>query len=296
MDISLFFNAKLPGRDGLYCVETRQGYLSLILPMDEVNMLVRPRNATDLNGDWLSLGGIDSQINGALGLAFGELTPDHFQTLDKISQYLWEQGVDAYLPTLVTADIDKMRQSLETLSKFMNERCLDNRAYILGVHIEGSFCNSEKGGTQPTECLKPLTLESLQVLFGEYIKLIRVITLAPELDSTGEVIPWLCEHGILANLGHSLATAVQTKAAFGQGAMMVTPALNTMSSLQYGEMGLLGATILEPKISCGLIADGQHISPQIMDLLLRARRGRRGNAQHRCENVFLVSDALAQLG
>ncbi|MEM9906322.1 MAG: N-acetylglucosamine-6-phosphate deacetylase [Cyanobacteria bacterium P01_D01_bin.44] len=296
MDITLFFNAQLPGREGLYCVEMRQGCPHMIMPMREVSMAVRPVQATDFNGDWLSLGGVDLQINGALGLAFPDLTPDHVQSLDKISQYLWAQGIDAYLPTLVTTDMTKLHQSLATLGNFIDHSSTQGRARILGVHLEGPCLNPEKCGAHPAEHLQPLTLESLQKLAGEHINLIRVITLAPELDPTGEVIPWLREHGILVSLGHSTATSIQAKTAFAQGANMVTHAFNAMPSLHHREVGLLGAALLDPQVHCGLIADGQHVLPQMLDLLLRSRRGGLDNPRHHCQNLFLVSDALAPLG
>jgi N-acetylglucosamine-6-phosphate deacetylase len=90
------------------------------------------------------------------------------------------------------------------------------------------------------------------------------------------------------SLGHSQATAEQAQQAFAQGARMVTHAFNAMPSLHHREPGLLGAAITNPQVYCGLIADGQHVSPMMMEILLRASRYDRG--------IFLVSDALAPLG
>jgi N-acetylglucosamine-6-phosphate deacetylase len=94
--------------------------------------------------------------------------------------------------------------------------------------------------------------------------------------------------GITVSLGHSQATATQAQQAFDQGATMVTHAFNAMLGLHHREPGLLGAAIVHPHVYCGLIADGQHVSPIMMDLLLRASQYDRG--------VFLVSDALSPLG
>ena len=69
---------------------------------------------------------------------------------------------------------------------------------------------------------------------------------------------------------------------------MVTHAFNAMPSLHHREPGLLGAAIVSPGVKCGLIADGKHVCPTMMDFLLRAGRYETG--------VFLVSDALAPLG
>ena len=69
---------------------------------------------------------------------------------------------------------------------------------------------------------------------------------------------------------------------------MVTHAFNAMPSLHHREPGLLGAAIVHPDVYCGLIADGQHVSPIMLDLVLKASQYDRG--------IFLVSDALSPLG
>ncbi len=90
------------------------------------------------------------------------------------------------------------------------------------------------------------------------------------------------------SLGHSLATAAQAERAFELGASMVTHAFNAMPSLHHREPGLLGAALINPKVKCGLIADGQHICPTMIQVLLQASNYEQG--------LFLVSDALAPLG
>lgn len=243
----------------------------------------------DMNGDWLSLGGIDLQINGALGLAFPDLNEQNASKLIEIGQFLWNQGVDGYLPTLVTTSINKIQTALAAIAPFVRQSQPDAAtAQILGVHLEGPCLNVEKRGAHPAEHLQPLSLDSLRQILGEYADVVKVITLAPELDPTGEVIPYLRSQGITVSLGHSQATAAQAQAAFAQGATMVTHAFNAMPGLHHREPGLLGAAIVDPRVQCGLIADGQHVCSTMMDILLRASRYEQG--------IFLVSDALSPLG
>jgi N-acetylglucosamine-6-phosphate deacetylase len=134
----------------------------------------------------------------------------------------------------------------------------------------------------------PLTLDNVKRVLGDYAELVKVITLAPELDSTGEVIPYLHSLGITVSLGHSLATAAQAQQAFKLGASMVTHAFNAMPGLHHREPGLLGAALVHPDVQCGLIADGQHVCPTMIQLLLGASGYEQG--------IFLVSDALSPLG
>lgn len=289
MNASLnLINAQIPGFEGWQQVTIRQGMVAAIAPMTASSPAPMP--CLDLAGDWLSLGGIDLQINGALGLPFPELSPANCEKLDSIAAFLWQQGVDGFLPTIVTTSIENIQRSLATIAPVIKSTppTPAPRAQILGVHLEGPCLNPQKRGAHPAEHLQPLTLETVQRILGDDGAIVKIITLAPELDPTGEVIPYLREIGITVSLGHSLATASQAQQAFHQGATMVTHAFNAMPPLHHREPGLLGAAITHPDVFCGLIADGQHVDPVMVDVLLRASDYDRG--------VFLVSDALSPLG
>lgn len=291
-------NARLPGYPNLQMLAVdKTGIIQEVCPMDKVFKRVSSPDLQilDAAGDWLSLGGVDLQINGALGLAFPDLESKHMEILPKICQFLWNQGVDAFLPTLVTTSLDKFRQSLSTIANFIHTTKTatsptnqPKTAEILGVHLEGPFLDRQKRGAHPSEFLLPLTIENVKLVLGDCADIVKIITLAPELDSTGEVIPYLQSLGIKVSLGHSQATAEQAHQAFVQGASMVTHAFNAMPSLHHREPGLLGAAIVFPGVKCGLIADGKHVCQTMIDFLLRAGKYEKG--------VFLVSDALAPLG
>ncbi len=232
-----------------------------------------------------SSGGIDLQINGALGTSFNELTELNRDRLPEICQYLWQSGVDGFLPTLVTTSIQNIHSALAVIQPAM-ERNPPQSAQILGVHLECCFFHPTKRGAHPQEHLLPLNLSQVQAVIGEYGSIIKLITIAPELDPTGEVIPYLVEQGIVVSLGHSTAIATQAHQAFNQGAKMITHAFNAMPALHHREPGLLGEALLRSGVWCGVIADGVHVHPQMVDLLVRLKG----------QEVVLVSDALAPLG
>jgi N-acetylglucosamine-6-phosphate deacetylase len=282
-------NARVPGYQGLQQIGIdEQGVIAAIAPMGSV-WPVEAIHQLDVTGDWVSLGGVDLQINGGLGLAFPDLTPENQHTLKKICQYLWHQGVDAFLPTLVTTSVDNIGRSLCVIADFVaSQQPEQPSAQILGVHLEGPFLNPQKRGAHPAEYLLPLTIDNVKRVLGDYAHIVKVITLAPELDATGGVIPYLRSLGITVSLGHSQATAIQAEAAFKLGASMVTHAFNAMPGLHHREPGLLGAALVHAGVYCGLITDGQHICPSMIQLLLRAGCHEKG--------LFLVSDALAPIG
>src|SRR4028119_1507048 len=291
-------NARLPGCKDLQMLAVDEtGIIQEVLPMDAVFKRICPPDlqVLDVAGDWLSLGGVDLQINGALGFAFPDLESKHIEILPKICQFLWNQGVDGFLPTLVTTSLDKFRRSLSTIADYIRTvqtaapgTIQPKTAEILGVHLEGPFLNPLKRGAHPVEFLLPLSIENVKQVLGDCADIVKIITLAPELDSTGEVISYLQSLGISVSLGHSQATAEQAQQAFGRGASMVTHAFNAMPPLHHREPGLLGAALMNPNVQCGIIADGQHVSQIMLELILRASGYEQG--------IFLVSDALAPLG
>jgi N-acetylglucosamine-6-phosphate deacetylase len=278
-------NARISGHQGLQQIKlSESGEIVCLGPMGEAAS--EPEHRLDVAGDWVSLGGVDLQINGALGLAFPDLDPDKGEQLEQVAAFLWTQGVDAFLPTVVTTAIEKIHRALDCIAHFkpQGEKPI---ATVLGAHLEGPFLNAQKRGAHPEEYLQPLTLERLKQVLGSCAPWVKVMTLAPELDMTGEAIAHLCAQNITVSLGHSTATAAQAQTAFDQGATMVTHAFNAMPPLHHREPGLLGAAALTPGVYCGFIADGQHVSPLMLQWLLRASNP---------GELFLVSDALAPLG
>ena len=283
-------NARVHGESGLHQITVNQdGIIEKIEP-GEIRVREQDRviGLTDVAGDYISLGGIDLQINGGLGLAFPDLQMSDLPKLKEICTYLWQQGVDGFLPTIVTTSLENIRRSLSVIRAFINQQSNTKAtAQVLGVHLEGPFLQPAKKGAHPEEYLLPLTLERVKEVVGNDADIITKITLAPELDPTGETIKYLRQQGILISLGHSTATEDEAKRAFELGASTITHSFNAMPSLHHREPGLLGAAITNPDVSCGLIADGKHVSPTAIAILLRATQP---------EQVFLVSDALAPIG
>jgi N-acetylglucosamine-6-phosphate deacetylase len=283
MDNCKLTNARIPGYVDGYELAIAAG--KIVAMGKSIDMTDLP--TIDVQGDWISLGGVDLQINGALGLAFPDVTMGDGDRLTQICEFLWEQGVHEFLPTIVTTSIDNIQRSLAVFAKFIAQQPTQT-AQILGVHLEGPFLNPLKRGAHPEQYLLPLTLDFVTSILSKYTDLVKVITLAPELDPTGTLVPHLGSLGIIVSLGHSQANFAQAEQAFTSGASMVTHAFNAMPGLHHREPGLLGAALTQLHVRCGFIADGQHVHPAMLKLLVRAGRY--------SEGLFLVSDALSPLG
>jgi N-acetylglucosamine-6-phosphate deacetylase len=284
-------NARLIGDRDLkqICINS-QGIIEAIAPCDRTIKESNSNKVLDINGDWISLGGVDLQINGGLGLAFPDLEKQHFSLLEALCDFLWQHGIDAFLPTIVTTSIENIERSLAVIAEFIEiqKNTTKPHAKVLGAHLEGPFLNYEKRGAHPAEYLIHPTIETVEWVLGDYAHIVKIMTLAPELDLVGEVIPYLRSRGIIVSLGHSTASAEEAKKAFELGASMVTHAFNAMPPLHHRKPGLLAEAILNQNVYCGLIADGEHVCPTMIELLLRSSHYERG--------IFLVSDALAPIG
>ncbi len=284
-------NAKLPGyQEQQKILINEEGVIEDIRSMGGLAVTKNSDNVYDVQGDWVSLGGVDLQINGGLGLAFTDLQEKYIDKLHQICDFLWQEGIDGFLPTLVTTSVENIKRSLSIIERFMRIQKEEKKetAQVLGVHLEGPFLNPQKKGAHPAQYLLTPSVEAMEWLLEGYENIVKIITLAPELDLTGDVIPYLTSRGIIASLGHSQANAKQARKAFEMGASMVTHAYNAMPSLHHRQPGLLGEAMVNPGVYCGLIADGNHVCRTMIELLLRGSLYERG--------VFLVSDALAPIG
>ena len=239
----------------------------------------------DWQGDWLSPGGVDLQINGGLGLAFPELTEADLPQLDALLDLLWRDGVEAICPTLVTCAVAPLRQGLAVL-RAARQRHRSGRCRLLGAHLEGPFLAHARRGAHPASHLCAPSRSALLERIGGFEGEIDLVTLAPELEGAGAVIGALQELGIVVSLGHSEANETEASAAFGAGLSMLTHSLNAMAGLHHRAPGPVAAALLAGGVHLGLIADGVHVAPS-MAVLLQRLAG---------DQLVLVSDALAPYG
>ena len=241
--------------------------------------------ANNWKGDWISPRGIDLQINGGLGLAFPELTPADLPRLLQLLELLWQDGVEAIAPTLVTCGVAPLRQALAVLREARSNAGA-GCCRLLGAHLEGPFLAEARRGAHPREHLAAPSLNALEERISGFETEISLVTLAPELEGASSVIQRLRELGIGIALGHSAATDVQARAGFDQGVGMITHAFNAMAGLHHRAPGPLGEACRRGGIALGLIADGVHVDPTMAVLLQRLAP----------EQTVLVSDALAPYG
>jgi N-acetylglucosamine-6-phosphate deacetylase len=235
----------------------------------------RPNGETvDLGGGVLAPGLVDWQVNGGGGALFNQ-TPD-VETIRQIIVSHRACGTSALLPTVITDAPEILSAALAAAR--------EAQATIpgaLGVHVEGPFIDPRRKGAHPAEWIRPLREADAAALIGARAG-VMVVTLAP-VSASNEAIARLARAGIIVSVGHAEATCEEALAAFGAGARSVTHLYNAMSQLEHRAPGLVGAALADPRITCGLIADGFHVHETAGRVALRTKGAGR---------IALVSDAM----
>ena len=239
----------------------------------------------DWCGDWLSPRAIDLQINGGLGISFTDLTFNKIPKLLTLLDRLWLDGVEGICPTFVSCSIDQFQLGMKVLKETKKHTSI-NRCRLLGAHMEGPFlCESYSGAHDIENICKP-SISALNERIKGFESEIALMTLAPELKGSFDVISRLRELNILVSLGHSSADFDSAMKAFSNGVTMVTHTFNAMKGLHHRAIGPIGAAVRRDDVFLGLIADGVHVHSDMIRLLKIIAP----------KQIVLVSDAISAYG
>jgi N-acetylglucosamine-6-phosphate deacetylase len=227
-------------------------------------------------------GFIDTHTHGRDGAYFGE---DAESTV-RLCRSIASSGITSLLPTL--ASLLPVQYTMEMiLARIANVRQAMRQgtggAEILGIHMEGPYLSSAeaaRGSQLPMNMRRPSVAELRQMVEASSGS-IRKMSIAPELDGALDVIREMVNHHILPCAAHSTASFEQAMQAVGAGLCCAAHVFNGMPPLHHRSPGLLGAILTCDQVHAELIADGQHVSPAAMQVLLRCKG---------VERVHLVTD------
>ncbi|XP_066496717.1 N-acetylglucosamine-6-phosphate deacetylase [Tiliqua scincoides] len=244
----------------------------------------------DCKGSIIAPGFIDVQINGGFGVDFSLAADDVGAGISLVAQKILSHGVTSFCPTLVTSPPSVYRKVLPQIH--INNGG-PHGAGILGVHLEGPFISKEKRGAHPENFLRTYEKGAFQEVQATYgcLDCVRIITLAPEMKRSGEVIRELTKQGICVSLGHSIANLSQAEEAVRHGATFITHLFNAMLPFHHrdpGIVGLLTSDQIPPgrQVFYGMISDGIHTNPAALRIAHRAHP----------KGLVLVTDAIPAMG
>ncbi len=246
--------------------------------------LPREGRVLDFPGATLAPAFFDVHFHGAKGHDVMEATAE---VMAAIGGFLASRGTGSFLATTVTAPLDATLRSLAGLAKLMEQPPVAGQARMIGIHLEGPFLSHAKRGAQPAEHLLAPDTATFDQLFEAAEGHVRLMTLAPELPGAIELIAHAKVRGVRVSLGHSNATAAETRAAIAAGAVSATHTFNAMRPLDHREPGILGTVLTDDSVYAELICDGVHVAPEMVKLWWKAKGA---------ERAILVTDAMSATG
>ena len=266
-------------------IEVSDGRIKAIRPLAEGEIPAGAKRM-DFPGATLAPAFLDVHIHGGAGHDVMEATPE---ALSKVSRFLASRGTGNFLATTVTAPIDATLRSLSGLAKLIESAKADGwqGARPLGIHLEGPFLSHAKRGVHPPEHLLTPEIATFDRFFAAAEGHIRLMTLAPELPGALDLAAHATAKGVRVSVGHSNATAAETKAGIAAGASSATHTFNAMRALDHREPGILGTVLTTDSLYAELICDGIHVDPALVPLWWRAKGGTR---------AILVTDAMSAAG
>ncbi len=225
-----------------------------------------------LNADIVCPGFLDLQIYGA-GKSLFSADLSH-ESLLEMETALIKQGCTGFLATLATNSDEVFFKAIAVAKTYQPK--IGN---FLGLHLEGPFINPEKRGAHIKEYVKKATTESIKRIISEADGMVKMITIAPELQAE-EVIDLLNDAGIILSAGHSMAT-FQEAIAFFDKIPAATHLYNAMPTLHHREPGLVAA-IFSKKPFTSIVADGIHVDFEMVKLAKSLL----------ADHLFLITDAV----
>ena len=233
--------------------------------------------ATDLGGQWVLPGFVDTHVHGGGG---GSFTHGGSDEAARVAAFHREHGTTTMVASLVTASVGELETRVAMLAD------LAGQGVITGIHLEGPFLSPARCGAQDTRYM----IAPDQAVFDRLREAsqgrLRMITIAPELPGAAELIRAVARAGVTAAIGHTDASAEVTAGGIAAGATHATHLFNGMRPFLHRDPGPVGS-LLDSDVTCELIADGVHLHETAIRVVFRAIGA---------ERLVLVTDAMAAAG
>lgn len=231
----------------------------------------------DVSGAFISPGLIDTHVHGFAGYGTEDNSPE---AIVEMSRSLAQYGVTAFNPTLYPSETENMIESIKAVVVAMGK---ESGARIMGIHLEGPFISSDKLGVQRPETIRNVDITLMEKLYEAAQGHIVNMTVAPELKNMRELALYCIKKNITLQAGHTNAMYEHMVEGMQVGILHSTHIFNAMSQMHHRNPGAVGAILIHPEMSCEIIADGVHVHPDLIRLLVRDKS---------LDKIVLVTDSL----
>ncbi|HLQ79356.1 MAG TPA: N-acetylglucosamine-6-phosphate deacetylase, partial [Terriglobia bacterium] len=188
-------------------------------------------------------------------------------------------------PTTVSAPAKTLGEVLDRIQPLLSQDF--DGAVPLGIHLEGPFISVQKRGTHRADNVLAPDSKLMADWISRAHGALKLLTMAPELKGANEVARLARASGIIVAMGHSDANFVEALAAADGGTHYAVHTFNAMRPFSHRDSGIVGAVLSDDRIFAEIIADGVHVSPEVVRIFARAK----GH-----ERILLVTDSISATG
>jgi len=233
----------------------------------------------DAQGYRVTPGLIDIHVHGAMGYDTMDASPEAIKAM---GTHFASHGVTSYLPTTMSSTPSAIRKAINNLVDCSKP---ENGAYHMGVHVEGPYLNPSQKGAQSEHILRDADPSEYEYWMESGI--LKLVSLAPERNGSLEFIDRGIMKGVEFSLAHSGATYEQVIEAANHGLRQATHVFNGMIGLHHRKPGTVGGVLTDDRIYAQVIADGVHVHPAVLRLLVCAKG---------ISRTILITDAIRATG
>jgi N-acetylglucosamine-6-phosphate deacetylase len=237
--------------------------------------------------EWVAPAFWDIQTNGRWGISFSDpgLTVEQVARIVRAHDAM---GTARICPTLITAPLDDMRHGVRTIAEAC-EAFPDVAARVAGIHLEGPYISEVDGyrGAHPLGAVRDPAPDDLRALQDASGGRVVLMTLAPERTGAIAFIREATAMGVTIALGHTAADGATLRAAADAGARLSTHLGNGIASPLPRHPNPIWEQAALDALSASFIADGHHLDPSTLRVLVRAKGP---------DRTILVSDASPLAG
>ena len=234
---------------------------------------------------------VDVHCHGAVGHTFSA----DAEGARRAAAHHAARGSTSVLASLVSAPSQVLLEQIAVLRELVQDGTL------AGLHLEGPFITKSMCGAQDPAAI----IDGDPALLRQWLEAghgaVRSLTLAPETPHFAELVRLCRDYGAVPSLGHTAATAAQTREVLSgvaahhggeAGRWSATHLFNRMPPLAHREAGPVAVLLQAAEQSPGqvvleLIADGVHLDPEIVRMVFSLVGPR---------SVALITDAMAAAG
>lgn len=246
----------------------------------EVGALPSRRADVDAPGFLVLPGFIDLHVHGGGGADFMHGTAEAARQAARTHARF---GTTGLLATTLTGSREATDAAIASVRDVCEAGQGTDEARLLGIHLEGPYICAARRGAQPLAYVRPPDIDE----FAHWCALsggrVRQVTLAPEVAGAEELIRAAVGRGVVVSVGHTDADAEGVSRAVAWGASQATHVFNAMTGVHHRAPGAAAAALALPEIVAEVIADGVHLHPTIVRLVLNAKGP---------DGVVLITDAM----